>query len=286
MVSKITAVVLAILLASAAWLFFVAETAGSEGVAVILIAVYAFISFIIALTNKTIRNLVFQYSKKNYSYMASANPSDIFLRWFFGALAVIFFLVIAMFLSGFGPAFYVLLKNSSLRVQKKKMGKDEFSAYSDNSAEPFPDSQGESVIEEQDFSSQKDANVNSINPREKAVNVVPDIAETIAQQTPEQQMVASLEQIYVPATGTVRFIRKTVGAELLSFKIAVDGVQVGKLPNKQTLSVQVEAGRHKVQVSGGGSLASAEIEVEVYPAKEINIVVSFNLLGIVKLTLA
>jgi len=286
MISRIVALLLAIMLASVVGLYFGVQTDTSQLIALIIFAIYIVVSFIVTMTGSKFRNTVFYSTKNKVVESTSDKSQDLSVRIFIGLGIIVFRIVLAMAFSGLGPAFYILLKNSGSKEKRPKKFSNNIS--SDINISPnSPTHSRETTAQEARGNSSETSSQNPIpTPSyEASEEQEPGSDHSTVPPIIEQNFSAELQQSpYTQETGTIRFIRKTSGAKLLAFKISVDGKPVGNLPDKKTLNVQTEAGVHRVQVSGGGALAAAEMEVEVYPARDLSIAVSFNLVGAVKLT--
>lgn len=83
----------------------------------------------------------------------------------------------------------------------------------------------------------------------------------------------------------LRFLRGTrwVG-RFVPFKIEVDGKLVGELGAEESLEVPVEPGRHRVHVSGAGTLYGTDEDVSISAGQELTWEVGYSLTGGVKLT--
>jgi serine/threonine protein kinase len=91
------------------------------------------------------------------------------------------------------------------------------------------------------------------------------------------------------ATGTLRLVRTTSGGWLVSFAVTIDvataffvtidGVLVGEIPYGETLNLDLPAGRHALEISGGGAFFDASHDIEIRPNETLAYNVSYTWYG-------
>ena len=98
---------------------------------------------------------------------------------------------------------------------------------------------------------------------------------------------ALAERFTLAAGGLLRVQRKTgVNGLLVKIKVLVDGEMQAQLAVNATADIPLNAGRHVVEVKGGGAFGGARHEVVIAPGSTQVLSVGYVLLGKLQITAA